>query len=76
MNESRRERLRGAVRKLSDVQAIVQSVCDKEEDCVDNYPENLQNTEQFEHMENAVDSLNDALEKIDEAKGHIESAIG
>ncbi len=38
MNESRREKLRGAVRKLSDVQAAVQSVCDKEEDCMDNYP--------------------------------------
>lgn len=76
MNEDRRERLRGAIRKLSDVQMIVQAVCDKEEDCMDNYPENLQCTERFEKMEAAVDSLNDALEKIDDAKGQIESAIG
>lgn len=75
MNELRREKLRGAVRTLSDVQAMVQSVCDKEEDCMDNYPENLQGSERFEQMEAAVDSLNDALEKIDDAKGHIESVI-
>lgn len=43
---------------------------------MDNYPENLQSTERFERMETAVDSLNDALEKIDDAKGYIESAIG
>ena len=60
---------------LSGAAAIVDSVCDSEQDCLDNYPENLQGTERFEHMEAAVDSLNDALEKIDEAKEHIQSAI-
>ena len=30
----------------------------------------------FERMEDAVDSLSDALEKIDDAKGHIQSALG
>lgn len=43
---------------------------------MDNYPENLQSTERFERMEAAVDSLNDALEKIEDAKGYIEAAIG
>lgn len=76
MNESRRARLRGAISKLSDVQAVVQSVCDQEEDCVDNMPENLQGTERFERMEDAVDHLSEALEKLDEAKDHIQAAIG
>ncbi len=76
MNVKRRGRLRDAMRLLDSVAHIVDSVCDKEQDCVDNYPENLQGSERFEQMESAVDSLNDALEKIDEAKGHIESAIG
>lgn len=75
MNNERRDRLRGAVRKLSDVQSIVETVCDKEEDCLDNYPENLQGTERFERAEEAVDSLNDALEKLEEAKEHIQNAI-
>lgn len=76
MDDKRRGRLRDALRMLSNAAFIVETVCDKEQDCVDNYPENLQSTERFEHMEAAVDSLNDALEKIDDAKGHIESAIG
>lgn len=76
MDTKRRGRLRDALKMLASVAAIVEAVCDKEEDCMDNYPENLQSTERFEHMEAAVDNLNDALEKIDDAKGHIEAAIG
>lgn len=76
MDTKRRNRLRDALKLLANVAAIVESVCDKEEDCMDNYPENLQSTERFEHMEAAVDNLNDALEKLDDAKGNIEAAIG
>lgn len=76
MNKDRREKLSEAVKKLSDVQAVVQAVCDKEEDCLDNYPENLQGTERFEQMELAVDSLNEALEKLDDAKEQIVAAVG
>lgn len=76
MDTKRRNRLRDALKMLANVAAIVEAVCDKEEDCMDNYPENLQSTERFEHMEAAVDNLNDALEKLDDAKGNIEAAIG
>ena len=75
MDAKRRGRLRDALKMLMSVAAIVEVVCDKE-DCMDNYPENLQSTERFEDMEAAVDNLNDALEKIEDAKGHIEAAIG
>lgn len=75
MDAKRRGRLNDALKLLASAAIIVDSVCDKEQDCVDNYPENLQGTERFEQMEAAVDSLNDALEKIDDAKEHIESAI-
>ena len=70
MNEKRRGRLRDALKMLSSAASIVETVCDSEQDCMDNYPENL------ERMEDAVDSLSDALEKIDDAKGHIQSALG
>lgn len=75
MNDKRRGRLRDALKMLSNAAVLVETVCDGEQDCMDNIPENLQNTERFEHMEAAVDSLNDALEKIDDAKEHIQSAI-
>lgn len=75
MNANRRGRLNDALKMLSSVAVIVENVCDKEEDCLDNYPENLQSTERFGKIEDAVDNLNEALEKIDDAKGYIESAI-
>ncbi len=75
MNDKRRGHLKDALKMLSGAAAIVNSVCDSEQDCLDNYPENLQNTERFENMEASVDNLNDALEKIDEAKEHIQSTI-
>lgn len=49
---------------LSNAASIVETVCDSEQDCMDNYPENLQGTEKFERMEDAVDSLSDALERL------------
>ncbi len=75
MNAKRRERLRGALKLLDSAAHIVDSVCDKEQDCVDNYPENLQGTERFEQMETAVDNLNDAAEKIEEVKESIQMAL-
>lgn len=42
---------------------------------MDNLPDNLQCTERFEAMENAVDNLNDAVEKMEEAKSQIEAAM-
>lgn len=75
MDDKRRGRLRDALKMLTSAATIVDSVCDKEQDCLDNYPENLQGTERYERMEDAVDSLNDALEKIDDAKASIEIAI-
>lgn len=75
MNNERRDRLRVATRKLCDVQSIVEAVCDKEEGCLENYPENLQYTERFERTEAAAECLHDALEKLEEAKEHIQTAI-
>lgn len=67
MDNKRREKLRGAISLLSTVTSVVDSVCDKEQDCMDNCPENLQGSERYEKMEDAVDNLNDALEKLEEA---------
>ena len=69
MDNRRRDSLKEAIQLLGRVSTMVDMVCDKEQDCVDNYPENLQG------MEDAVDNLNEALEKIDDAKSCIQAAI-
>lgn len=75
MNKQRREDLRGVLSLLVSAICIVQRVCDKEEDCMDSYPENLQGSERYEQMEDAVDNLNEALEKLGEAKENIQAAL-
>lgn len=75
MNQKKRARLRDAMEMLAKVSGIVDSVYDQEQDCVDNCPENLQGTDRYEQMESAAGYLYDAVEKIDEAKECIESAM-
>lgn len=74
MNETKRKSLREALSLISRA-IITEGVCDKEQDALDNCPENLQSTDRFEAMESAVENLNDAVEKLEEAKSNIEAAI-
>lgn len=53
MNEKRRGQLRNALTMMTNAASIIDAVCDKEQDCLDNFPENLQSTERFERMEDA-----------------------
>ena len=55
MDNRRRDSLKEAIQLLGRVSTMVDTVCDKEQDCVDN--------------------LNEALEKIDDAKSCIQAAI-
>lgn len=75
MDKKRREKLRKAMGMLTEALNITQDVCDQEQGCVDNYPENLQNTDTFEKMEDAVDNLNNAIDEIVDAKNYIQYAI-
>ena len=73
MNNKRRDKLKKALALLDTVCEMVEEVYDREQDCVDNYPENLQFSERYERMEEIVDELNDALGKLEEVKSCIES---
>lgn len=75
MDNAKRKTLREAIRSLEEVRRAVEAVFDKESDCMDNYPENLQSTDAYDKMETAVDSLGDALERIDDACECIRAAI-
>lgn len=75
MNDKRRKSVRVALTLLDRVNAIVDRVCDEEQDAADNYPENLQSTDTYEKMEQAVDSMNEAMDKIDEVKDLLEDVL-
>ena len=71
MNNKRRAQLGEAKELINKALAIASAVLDDEENCMDNLPENLQGSEKYEKMEEAVSSLEELIEHLEEA---IESA--
>lgn len=75
MNDAKRSMLREAVQYLNRATALVDNVADKESDAMDNVPENLQGSDRYSAMEEVVDRLNDASEKIGDAAELVASAM-
>ena len=75
MNKRRRERLNEAVQYLTKASSIVEGACDQEQDAMDNMPENLQDSDRHGSMESAVDALESASEKIDDAITLVRDAV-
>lgn len=74
MNKKRRDSLRTAVVLLKNVSGIISKALDEEQDCLDNMPENLQDSERCLKMEFAIEKLEDAIEEIENATENIEDA--
>ena len=75
MNKKRRELLQSAKPFLTQAANIIERAAEQESDCIDNVPENLQDTDSYEKMEKAVESLEAALEHIESANECIDEAI-
>lgn len=74
MNDKRRSSLKSAIDLLIRASEIVSSVKDDEEDALNNMPENLQESDRYEKMEDAVAALEEAEESIENAIDSINSA--
>lgn len=75
LNAGRRKKLTVAIDHLREASNIVDQIKDEEQDSLDNMPENLQESERYSNMEEAVDVLEDALVSINEAFEHVEDAM-
>lgn len=75
MNNERRGRLREIKTKLDDLYEQIESVKDDEEYAFDNMPENLQYSMRGEESQDAVDALDEALEKLEEVTDLLEGVI-
>lgn len=75
MNKKRRELLKSARPFLTKAARIIEQAAEQESDCLDNMPENLQDTDRYEKMEKAVENLEAALEHIENAQDCIDEAI-
>lgn len=75
MNNKRRRKLKNALELILQASNIVSEVRDEELDSIDNVPENLQETDRFYSMEDAVDYLDNASGYLDEVEENLNSAI-
>lgn len=75
LNAGRRKSLAVAMDHLREASNIVDRIKDEEQDSLDNMPENLQESERYSNMEEAVDALDDALTAINEASDYVENAM-
>lgn len=75
MNKQKRAKLREADSLLAMARQLISQVKDREQDDLDNCPENLQGSERYTTMENAIDELDDAMQSIDEASTSVNNAI-
>lgn len=75
MNAQKRSSLRQAQTYLAKALQIVADVRDDERDALDNTPVNLQNSERYTVMEQAVDELDEAIDHLSSADASIDQAV-
>lgn len=75
MNKNRRSRLKGIEEDLGRCLNLLSSIYDEEQDCIDNIPENLQDSDRYLDMEACAEALSDAVYNLEEAVDLINEAI-
>lgn len=75
MNKARRKELDRAADMLREAYSIIESCRDDEEDAYDNLPESFQDGERGEEMQEYIDVMDEAMDKIDDAANAIEEII-
>lgn len=75
MNNEKRKVLRSALSHIQLASDMTKSVLSQETDDLNNMPENLEGSQTYEKMEQAVELLEDALDSLEEASSQIQDAI-
>lgn len=75
MNNRKRNRLKSVLTSLENAQNTLEAVTDQEEDALDNIPENLMDSEMYDKIDEAVENLNAAQERLQETIESIERAM-
>lgn len=75
MNNKRRGVLAAAMGKLDEAKSMVESALDEEQECFDNMPESLQESERGERLQEAVETLERVIGDIDSALDGLSEAM-
>ena len=76
MNNIRRKALDKLVSRIQDIRDELESIKYEEEECYENIPEGLKESERAEASQEAASSMECAIDYLDSALDEIESAIG
>lgn len=72
MNNKRRKEISKIVSTLEDVRDRLSDIVDEEQCAFDNMPESLQGSDRGSESEEAIDCLNDALDSIESALEYLD----
>lgn len=67
MNNKKRKRALRCIELLKTIQNDITSLIEEEEESMENMPENLQCSETYLNMEDAVENLNKSVDHIEDA---------
>lgn len=67
MNAARRKRINQSIESIIKEAEKVESIMEEEQEALDNIPENLQGSERYEAMEEAISNLEVVINYLDEA---------
>jgi ABC-type transporter Mla subunit MlaD len=74
MNKQRRKQLDAIIAKIQELSSDLECIMDEEQEYLESIPENLQSSERYEKAETACDSLQCALDSLEECVENIETA--
>lgn len=74
MNNQRRKKISKVIESLEVSKQEITSILDEEQECFDNIPEGLLDSERALNTENAIASLDEAIGQLDEAIVYLEEA--
>lgn len=75
MNQKRRKAIAKVIDRLTEVQEDVQCILDEEQECHDNTPESLQETDRYAESEDAISSIEDAVSSIGDAVDYLSELV-
>lgn len=75
MNKNRRGNLKQALDLINTAGDIIQNALYEEQDCLDNLPENLMESDRYSKMESTVDELEQAIDYIENIRSSVEEAL-
>lgn len=75
MNKDRRKRIADLREQIDCTKNELEEVMDEEQECRDNLPDNLQDSEKAEKMDDVIGAIEYAIGNLDEAIDNLEEAV-